>query len=153
MTAVVLAADPGSTCGFCLLAPGCVPLVYACNHAAAYGLACFLIEANDGPATMICAGEAFVPGRGAGARQAGAAVTRALIADLSDLTGWHWRSAAMVKPWARLRLKAAGLYDVTAKTADGRDAAMHAIFAGVHDCGWPDPLSKDGPAFWKGMTA
>lgn len=151
--AAVLAADPGVTCGFCLLAPGAPPLAYSCCHHAAYGLAVFLIESGGGPARTVAAGEEFREGRGAGARRPGAAVTRQVIADLDDLLGWHWRPAATVKPWATdKRLIAAGLYDLTAKMTDGRDAARHAVFCAVHDAGWPDPLSKDGPAFWRAMA-
>lgn len=146
---VIIGADPGATCGIALLMPDGPPLVYSCNHHAAYGLVSWLIEANEGPADIIAAGEAFVPGRGAGARMTGAAVTRSLIDDLDDLLGWHWRSAAAVKPWATdRRLDAAGLLTITAKMPDGRDAARHALFAAVHDAGWPDPLSREGKAFY-----
>ena len=154
MTGVVLAVDPGPTSGFVLLAPGCPPLAYSCNHRAAYGLACFLISSagNGNLAVVTAAGEEFREGRGAGARRAGGQVTRQVIADLSDLLGWHWRPAVTVKAWATdKRLLAAGLYDLTAKMPDSRDAARHSLYAAVHDAGWPDPLSKDGPAFWGAM--
>lgn len=136
-----------------LLAPGSPPLAFSCCHAAAYWLASMLIEGCEGPAHIVAAGEEFREGRGPGARQTGAAVTRAVIADLSQLRDWHWRPAATVKVWATdRRLQKAGLFDLTAKMADARDAARHAIFCAVHDCGWPDPLSKDGPAFWQAMA-
>jgi len=25
----------------------------------------------------------------------------------------------------------------------------HALFCAAHDCGWPDPLGKEGRAFWR----
>lgn len=145
MTTIVLGVDPGPTTGICLLTRDGPPLAYSCCAAAAYGLVCWLIEANEGPARIIAAGEAFVPGGGAGARMAGAAVTRELISDLDDLMKFHWRSAAAVKPWAAdRRLEAAGLLNLTMKMRDARDAARHALFAAVHDAGWPDPLSRKG---------
>jgi hypothetical protein len=119
-------------------------LIFACNHEAAYPLASWLIESNAGPATVIGAGEAFVAGRGAGARQTGAAVTRQVIADLSSLPiAWQWRTASEVKTWATdVRLKASALYDMTVKSIDARDAARIALFCAVADAGLPDPLSK-----------
>ncbi len=140
---VVLGVDPGVTCGVVLLTPGQPPLAYACGHHGAYGLVTYLIESNEGPVRIIAAGEEFREGRGAGARQAGAAVTRAVIADLDPLLAWHWRSAAAVKPWSTdKRLQAASLYDLTSKMVDGRDACRHAMYAAVHDaaedCGGRD---------------
>ena len=153
MTTVVLGADPGPVSGLFLIA-GTGALAYQCSHNAAYGLAVHLIEANEGPATVTCAGERFVPGRGAGARGPGAAVTRQLIADLDDLAAWHWRSAAEVKPWATdKRLAAAGLLALCTGMPHAADAARHSLYASVYNCGWPDPLGKDGPAFWKKVTA
>lgn len=50
------------------------------------------------------------------------------------------RSASEVKPWATdIRLRAAGLYLRGAPHA--RDAGRHALFAAVHNCRYPDPLS------------
>ena len=78
-------------------------------------------------------------------------MTRQVIADLSSLRepggspgSWIWRSASDVKPWARGRLARAGLLDMTVKSVDARDAAMHALFSAVHDAGLPDPLSRKG---------
>ena len=154
MTTAILGADPGPTTGIFLLTETGA-LAYQCSHNAAYGLAVHLIEANDGPAQVVAAGERFVPGRGAGARGPGAAVTRQLIADLDDLpVTWHWRSAAEVKLWATgKRLAAAGLLDICKGMPHAADAARHSLLAAVCDLGWPDPLSKDGPAFWKKVTA
>lgn len=53
------------------------------------------------------------------------------------------RSAAEVKPWASdERLSAAGLLVVTVGMRHARDAARHALFAAVKDCGMRDPLSR-----------
>jgi hypothetical protein len=149
----VLGVDPGPHTGVAWLTEGRAPLVFQCNPAAAVPLVEWLLDSNEGPAHVSLAGEGFVPGRGAGARQEGAMVTRALIEDLDAAhDGWHWRSAAAVKPWARLRLEKSGLLALTDGLGQhSRDAAMHAIFCAVHDRDWPDPLSKDGPAFWKAM--
>jgi hypothetical protein len=146
-----LGVDPGMTTGMALLSESGPPLVFQCNASAAYALACFLLEANDGPATVVAAGEAFVAGRGAGARGKDAAVTRQVIADLDQLhENWHWRSAATVKPWSTdARLKAAGLLAPCQGMGHAADGARHGLYAAVHDCGWPDPLSKGAGSFWK----
>lgn len=158
MITMVLGADPGSTTGLCLLhleptydIPGVTSppviksrLVFGCNALAVFPLAQFLMEINEGPARIIATGETFVPGRGAGARGHGAADARAVIEDLKALPlNWHWNTAAVVKAWATdERLKAAGLYDMTAKMIDARDAARHALFGAVKYAGLPDPLSR-----------
>jgi hypothetical protein len=154
MNTMVLGCDPGPTSGLCLLhlepllagGPPVIKarLVFACNDLAVFPLAQFLMEINEGPAQIVLAGEKFVHGRGAGARGQYAAQTRAVIQDLAVLpAAWHWRSAAQVKPWATdKRLMAAGLYAITAKMVDARDASRHALFAACHDVGLPDPLSK-----------
>jgi len=55
----------------------------------------------------------------------------------------HVRSAAEVKPWATdTRLTMAGLWAPTKGMRHARDAARHALFAAVKDCGLPDPLSQ-----------
>ncbi len=160
MPVVILAADPGPTTGFCLLrlergydddspfkdSPLRITerLIYACNSLAAYGLAEYLVESNEGPAQIVAAGEEFREGTGAGARGHEAAVTRSVIADLSSLPlDWIWRPAATVKPWSTdVRLAKAGLLDITVKSVDARDAARIALFSATHDCGLPDPLSR-----------
>lgn len=158
MITCVIGVDPGPTSGVCLLClepvydiPGVTSppviktrLVFSCNAPAVFGLVEYLLEANDGPARIVAVGERFVPGRGAGARSGGAAVVREVIADLKSLHGsWKWRSASDVKPWATdRRLDAAGLLGVTNKMIDARDAARHALFCAVHDCGLPDPMSR-----------
>jgi len=55
------------------------------------------------------------------------------------------RNAAEVKPWATdARLEVAGLLAPTKGMRHARDAARHALFAAVKDCGLTDPLSKRG---------
>ena len=57
-----------------------------------------------------------------------------------------WRPAANVKSWVQARdwarLKAAGLWDITAGQPHARSAAWHCLYAAVHDGGLPDPLSR-----------
>jgi hypothetical protein len=138
----VLGVDPGSTTGLCLLGDG-PHMAFSCNYAAAVPLAMWLIEVCGGPEHVHCVGEAFAPGRGAGARQQGAAVTRALITQLDGMATWRWRTASEVKPWATdKRLAVAGLLELTSKMRDARDAARHALFSACRDLGQPDPLSS-----------
>lgn len=146
----VLGVDPGPATGICWLSlPGPV-LVFQCNAPGAYPLASWLLEANEGPARIIAAGERFIAGRGAGARGAHAGVTRQVISDLDSLAEWHWRSAAQVKPWATdARLKAAGLLEQCHGMPHAADGSRHALFAAVHDGGYPDPLSHEGASFWR----
>lgn len=149
----VIGADPGETTGLAVLhltaAAGSTRLciahrsVISCDADSAYGLAMHLIEENEGPSSVILAGEKFVPGRGPGARGDGAAAARRVTGDLSDLGPWRWRSASEVKGWATdQRLAAAGLLKMSAKMPDGRDGARHALFAACHDAGLDDPLSR-----------
>jgi hypothetical protein len=103
----------------------------------------------------ILAAERFVVGQRAArsrSAQAGAAARDILGAvqqaarDADVPVRVKLRSASEVKAWATdKRLKAAGLFDLTAKTIshhDARDAARHALMALVFDLGCPDPLSS-----------
>lgn len=144
MSQYCLGVDPGPATGIALLAYHGVPLVIQCNAVAAWGLVSWLASGLDYP---VAGGlEAFVPGRGAGARDEGAAVTRGLITELRALerVQWHVRSAAAVKPWATdKRLLAAGLLAYCKGMPHAADACRHSLFCAVHDLGWPDPLSKE----------
>lgn len=107
-----------------------------------------LADGYRGP--VVLAVERFVVSTRAG-RSASAmagATTRVLI---GELVGLHrsgscvvrvvQRSASDVKPWAvDKRLSAAGLLVKGMRHAN--DAARHALFAAVKDCGMADPLSK-----------
>lgn len=140
----VLGVDPGPVTGVCWLRlEPWQPLVFQCSAAGAYLLVSFLLEASDGPAPVILAGERFIAGRGAGARGADATTTRQVIMDLDSLSPhWHWRSAAQVKPWATdTRLRAAGLLQECHGMPHAADGSRHALFAAVHDGGLADPLS------------
>jgi len=142
----VLGADPGPTTGLALLetaGAGLRVMTFQCNGTSAYSLASWLIEASEGPADMLLAGERFLIGRGPGARGAAGRETREIIADLDQLGRWHWRSAAEVKPWATdKRLAAAGLLAQCHGMPHAADACRHALFAAVRDGGYPDPLSR-----------
>lgn len=55
------------------------------------------------------------------------------------------RRAVDVKAWATdQRLSAAGLLEPTKGMTHARDAARHALYAAVKDCGLRDPLSRKG---------
>jgi hypothetical protein len=75
-------------------------------------------------------------------------VARAAVQRCEDYAAEHQlqcfvRSAAEVKPWAtNERLTRAGLIAATKGMHHARDAARHALFTAVHDCGLRDPLSK-----------
>ena len=75
-------------------------------------------------------------------------VARDVVADCEHYAEAHelqcfLRSAAQVKPWATdARLTAAGLTEATRGMPHARDAARHALYAAVHDCGLLDPLSR-----------
>jgi len=104
---------------------------------------------------VILAVEEFAVGPRAARLNAIAAsrTTRLVIANVTQWAGYspiiphRGRTAAQVKPWATdARLDAAGLLAATAGMRHARDAGRHALFAAVHDCGQPDPLSKKGAA-------
>lgn len=148
MSTVIIGCDPGGTTGLCLLGAG-APLAFQCSSGAALMLASLLIEASLGAHGVVLAGEAWAPGPGRGTD---AAVTKKVIGDLSALGQWHWRTAGSVKPWATdEKLKVAGLLEPCRDMRHAADAMRHAMFAAVHDCGWPTPLSREGRAFWKEM--
>jgi len=139
---VILGADPGLTTGLAVLdlerrtfelaqlSPLLVmPLIDA------------LLDQHD---VVAIACERFVVGPRA-ARSAtprGGQVARELEAQIGALPiKTIRRRATDVKPWATAeRLTAAGV--VVRKVPDAKDAARHALFAAVHDFGFPDPLSS-----------
>lgn len=145
---IVIGVDPGPTTGVAWMDLSVaearqLPLVFQCNHAGAYPLVSWLIEASEGPAAVILAGERFIHGRGAGARGRAATITRSVISDLDGLGRWRWRSAAEVKPWATdRRLAAAGFLPECHGMPHAADACRHALFAAVRDGGMRDPLSR-----------
>lgn len=92
----------------------------------------------------VVAVEQFVVGRGSMRAGHDGAVTRDLIGALQQIAPLAYlRTASEVKPWASdLRMAAAGLLEPTKQLRHARDAARHALFAAVADCGIPDPLSR-----------
>ncbi|RGC68440.1 hypothetical protein C5N14_13720 [Micromonospora sp. MW-13] len=110
---------------------------------------------NAATEVEVVAYERFVVGRRAGQSSSAAAgaKTRNMIGELEAWAGagrWrrvYARSAAEVKPWATdTRLGAAGLLDLTKGMRHARDAARHALFCAVRDCGLADPLSRKAGA-------
>ena len=101
--------------------------------------------------------EAFISGRHSGRREG--TQTRLLIAELVKIAAGYGvelreRSAGTVKPWATdVRLKAAGLADLTPGSAHARDAQRHLLFTACHDGGLPDPLSRRGRLTVRNLTA
>jgi hypothetical protein len=88
------------------------------------------------------AGRSGTPAAGRAARE-----QAALIRDWAQLYHATYTElpAGHVKPWATdVRLNAAGLLEATKGMRHARDAARHALFTAVRDCGLPDPLSKRG---------
>lgn len=141
----VIGVDPGPTTGIAVLD------LHDYSHAliqADAGSVVHLVRSYSGGALLRVAVERYVIGlRAARSAKAGAGrVTRDLIGALAALepeldTPVVQRSAAEIKPWATdERLRAAGLY--TRGMPHARDGARHALFAAVHDCGAPDPLSR-----------
>lgn len=147
----VLGIDPGQTTGIYLLdaderageylqaSPGVVLIVVR-----------GLLERED---IAVLAIERFVVGPRAARSSTPKAgqIARELIVSVASMgeaefgTKVVLRAAAEVKPWATdARLDAAGLLASTKGAPHARDAARHALFAAVKDCGIPDPLSRRG---------
>ena len=149
MIRTVIGADPGETTGLARLdldgfrEPQLIQVADATQVLAALD---DLLGAQA-PDEVLFAIEQFVVGRRAGRSSTPKAgrTTRDLIGALQL---WALergirvvlRSASEVKPWCSdTRLHAAGLYVKGAPHS--RDAARHALFAAVHNCRYPDPLS------------
>lgn len=119
-----------------------------CSHDVPRWLARHLFDSVQPVDRLVLAVERFVVRARAGRSNDAAAgeITRDLIGALATIGELHGaavflRSASDVKPWATdKRLATAG---ITAPPAmrHSLDAARHALFAAVHDCGLPDPLS------------
>ena len=150
--------DPGPGTGIGLLRRGAWPLepgegarAFQANAAAAPWLLRAILADLTAYATtqrpVIRAGiEGFAPGHGPGAAKHGAKVSRQ-VEELAEICAEFGvpltaRYAALAKGWGTdKRLKAAGLYDITAGGTHSRDACRHALMTAVQDGGWPDPLS------------
>jgi hypothetical protein len=148
----VIGVDPGRTSGIARLdlTTWHVDLVQATPSVV---LPIVRALAADVGAVAVLAVERFVVGPRAARSTAASAgrVTRDVIAALTAegarLAGRVvLRSAGQVKPWATdARLAAAGLITATKGMPHARDAARHAVYAAVRDCGQPDPLSPSFP--------
>lgn len=140
----IVGVDPGLTTGICVLDLGDMSalLVQATPEAVMPILRALTAEG----VVSVLAVERFVVGPRAARSSTPHAgrVTRELIETLRD---WELpdrvvlRSAAEVKPWAvDDRLARAGLH--VKGMPHARDAARHALYAAVRECGAPDPLSR-----------
>lgn len=147
----IIGVDPGETTGIALLQAGRIEVVQCSPGAVLSIVGALSKNATEWTAGLVIAVERFVVSTRAGrsASPKAGATTRALITALTDAHDPQigvrvlLRSASEVKPWATdARLKAAGLIDVCKGMPHARDGARHALFAAVHDCGIPDPLSK-----------
>lgn len=153
MIRTVLGADPGETTGLARLdldgfrEPKLIQVTDATLVLALLDDLLGALLGAQAPDEVLFAIEQFVVGRRAGRSSTPKAgrTTRDLIGAMQL---WALergirvvlRSASEVKPWATdIRLRAAGLYLRGAPHA--RDAARHAIYSAVCDCGFPDPLS------------
>lgn len=143
----VIGIDPGPTVGLALLGMSGEPLIVQCNWAAFDDV---LIALTPNWHDVGLAVEQFVTGRlTPRANDPGATrAARAVIDRCQHYAREHaflcyLRSAAAVKPWATdERLAAVGLLAPTKGMPHARDAARHALFTGVKEFGWADPLSK-----------
>jgi hypothetical protein len=138
----IIGVDPGRTTGIAALSLFDGELtshsLIQCSHDVPRWLVGHMFDAAQPVDRLVLAVERFVVRARAGRSSDAAAgeITRDLIGATVYL-----RSASDVKPWATdKRLEAAG---ITAPPAmrHSLDGARHALFAAVHDCGLPDPLS------------
>lgn len=144
--------DPGPTTGICVLnldtaRPGDAAEIYQCNARAASWLLCRICDRITGN-TARAGMEPFIRSRGPGTAMRPGQVTADQVAELNEyLTAYgvpcSAQRAGLVKPWATdKRLDAAGLLALTPGSTHARDAARHALYCAVWNCGYPDPLSR-----------
>jgi hypothetical protein len=151
VTALVIGVDPGMTTGVCALhiveqAMAVEPLLYqAYGYEAAMLLVGALVDDTVWDTGLIAVERFVVSGRAGRSGSAAAGhMTRELIGALGTLGVQTFsRNAATVKTWAtEKRLEAAGLLAATKGMGHARDAARHALYAGVHESLLADPLSS-----------
>lgn len=147
-----LGGDPGGTTGLFLgvwnegqRRPPVLARAWSCDAGSAPELLEWILEAH-GHLITAAGFEAY------DARRAARGMTaRAMYELTSVLTGIvanvlipvTTRPPSMVKPWATdKRLKAAGIFELTGKMPDARDASRHCVYTASHDCGLRDPLSR-----------
>ena len=152
---LIVGADPGRTTGIAVLSVFDRELtnhsLIQCTPDVPRWLVGHLFEHAQPGSRLVLAVERFVVRSRAGRSSDAAAgeITRDLIGALCAIGELHGaavylRSAAEVKPWASdTRLAAVGM-NISSSMRHAGDAARHALFAAVRDCGLPDPLSKKG---------
>lgn len=141
----VLGIDPGGTTGFCLLESTltvvmCGQVVDLTPSTVLIAIQKFSGVARD---NVRIACEDFVV-RGLRRRTHTAPkATMDLIGAVRTLPRVTMRTASQVKPWAtdKRLLRLAG-HEMLTGRPHAADAARHALYAGVRDLGWPDPLAK-----------
>jgi len=122
-----------------------------CSHDVPRWLVGHMLDSAQPVDRLVLAVERFVVRARAGRSSDAAAgeITRDLIGALGAIGQAHGatvylRSASDVKPWCTdKRLEAAGVNKFSTMR-HAADAARHALFAAVKDCGLPDPLSNRG---------
>lgn len=157
MRTYIIGVDPGRTTGIAALSIFDGELtnhsLIQCTHDVPRWLVGHMLEATLPVELLVLAMERFVVRARAGRSNDAAAgeITRDLIGALGAVGQLHGatvylRSASEVKPWATdKRLTAAGM-NISSTMRHAGDAARHALYAAVRDCGLPDPLSQRGKA-------
>lgn len=148
----VIGVDPGRTTGIAGLSIFDGELtnhsLIQCTHDVPRWLIRTMFYGAQPVDRLVLAIERFVVRARAGRSNDAAAgeITRDLISALGAIGQLHGatvylRNASDVKPWATdKRLAAAGM-NISSTMRHAGDAARHALYAAVHDCGLPDPLS------------
>ena len=152
---LLVGIDPGRVTGIAALSVFDGELtnhsLIQCTHDVPRWLVRNLFDGAQPVDRLVLAVERFVV-RNRAARSSDAAagdITRDLVGALAVIGDMHGaavylRSAAEVKPWATdKRLEAAGV-NIHSTMRHAADAARHALFAAVKDCGLPDPLLRKG---------
>lgn len=146
MTGPIIGIDPGGTTGLAVFVDDSWHLAQVTPELVTCALVGF---ADRWGLPELIAVEAFVVGPRAARSSTpeGGRIARELIAavgfwGLDQGVRVVLRKAADVKPWATdKRLAAAGVPDIRGMP-HARDAARHALYAGVRDLDLPDPLSS-----------
>ena|ERR1700744_491509 len=142
----VLGIDPGGTTGFALLYEvGGHTGIAMCSQEVGLDASGILSAVDEyrefSGGIMHIACEDFVQ-RGRGSRLHGG-VTADLVGAVRSIPDVKFRVAGAVKPWATAnRLIRLGSAHLLTGRPHAADAARHALYSGVRDFGWPDPLSK-----------